>query len=108
MMLTAKSPNYSNLATTCDSQCSEPERAARRVGVLRDGRAEDQADDGRELHHDVERRARSVLQGIAHGVASHGVLVSLGALPELGTKTSGRDVLLGVVPGAAGVAHGDG
>mmetsp|Transcript_8153 Transcript_8153/g.17838 ORF Transcript_8153/g.17838 Transcript_8153/m.17838 type:complete len:783 (-) Transcript_8153:38-2386(-) len=87
---------------------SHPERPALLVREVRDGTSEDEGDDGRELHDNVERRARGVLERVADGVAGHGVLVGLGALHELLAEAAGGDVLLGVVPGAAGVAHGDG
>merc|ERR1719158_902421 len=86
----------------------QPDGAALLVRVARNGAAKDEADDGCELHHDVQRRARGVLQGVANGVARDGVLVRLGALHVLLPQAAGGDVLLGVVPGTAGVAHGDG
>mmetsp|Transcript_29715 Transcript_29715/g.88231 ORF Transcript_29715/g.88231 Transcript_29715/m.88231 type:complete len:347 (-) Transcript_29715:1346-2386(-) len=87
---------------------SHPERPALLVREVRDGTSEDEGDDGRELHDNVERRARGVLERVADGVAGHGVLVGLGALHELLAEAAGRDVLLRVVPRAARVAHGDG
>ena len=45
------------------------------------------------------------LNGIADGVADDGRLVGVGALAAVGPAF---DVLLGVVPGAAGVGHEDG
>mmetsp|Transcript_125122 Transcript_125122/g.361992 ORF Transcript_125122/g.361992 Transcript_125122/m.361992 type:complete len:498 (+) Transcript_125122:112-1605(+) len=93
---------------TSDDRSMQPERAAVRGREVVDGAAEDEADDGRELHHDVERGARGVLQRVADGVARHRVLVRLGALHELLAEAARGDVLLGVVPRAAGIAHRDG
>mmetsp|Transcript_19692 Transcript_19692/g.40351 ORF Transcript_19692/g.40351 Transcript_19692/m.40351 type:complete len:214 (+) Transcript_19692:150-791(+) len=86
----------------------DPERTTLGVGVLGDSATENQAEDGCELHHDVQCRARGVLEWVSHRVASHGILVRLRALPELRPQAAGRDVLLGVVPSSAGVAHGNG
>ena len=59
--------------------------------------------DGRnELDEDVERRAGSVLEGVADSVADDSGLVALGALAAV---VASLDVLLGIVPGAAGVGH---
>merc|ERR1719208_31322 len=48
----------------------EPVRAAVRIGPVIDGTSEDEAEDSGQLHNDVERRARCVLQGVAHGLRS--------------------------------------
>jgi hypothetical protein len=45
------------------------------------------------------------LEGITDGVADHGGLVDLGALAAQRGVHVALDVLLAVVPGAAGVAH---
>mmetsp|Transcript_89647 Transcript_89647/g.237142 ORF Transcript_89647/g.237142 Transcript_89647/m.237142 type:complete len:348 (-) Transcript_89647:1319-2362(-) len=91
----------------------EPDGATVLVGVRVDGASEDEAEDGRQLHDDVERGAGRVLQGVTHRVSGHGVLVRVGALGVdlaglLVLQQASRDVLLRVVPGATGVAHGDG
>ena len=56
------------------------------------------------LMQDVHRGARGVLERVAHGVADDRGLVLLG---PLATVVAGLDVLLGVVPRAAGVRHED-
>ncbi len=48
--------------------------------------------------------AGGVLEGVAHGVAHHGGLVAVGALAAVVARL---DVLLGIVPRAAGVGHKD-
>ena len=73
--------------------------------VFGEGGGEDQADDGHDLEQDVHGRAGGVLERVADGVADDGGLVGLGALAAVG---AGFDVLLGVVPRAAGVGHEDG
>merc|ERR1712190_681047 len=88
--------------------CSlKPKWAAIRGRVVVDGRAEDQTDDGGELHDDVQCRPRRVLQRITNSVASHGVLVRLGTLSDVRSKASVRDIFLGVIPSTARVAHRD-
>merc|ERR1719231_1668426 len=42
--------------------------------------AEDQREDGHELHHNVKSRAGGVLQGITHSVANHSRLVKVSLL----------------------------
>merc|ERR1719498_2044527 len=51
--------------------------------------------------------ARCILEWVSDGIASDGVLVGLGTLHELWAKTTCANVLLGVVPGTATVAHRD-
>mmetsp|Transcript_9184 Transcript_9184/g.37542 ORF Transcript_9184/g.37542 Transcript_9184/m.37542 type:complete len:343 (+) Transcript_9184:60-1088(+) len=71
----------------------------------------DEGDDRHELHEDVERGAGGVLEGVADGVTDDGSLVELGALAlDHAVYDDGTllDVLLGVVPRAAGVGRGDG
>merc|ERR1711992_187915 len=87
---------------------SSPKWAALRVGILRNGASKDQADNGRQLHDDVQRWTRSVLQWIAYSITSDGILVSFGSFRELLTQATRRNVLLGIVPGSASVAHGNG
>mmetsp|Transcript_88980 Transcript_88980/g.154311 ORF Transcript_88980/g.154311 Transcript_88980/m.154311 type:complete len:488 (+) Transcript_88980:469-1932(+) len=67
-----------------------------------DGRNRE-GDDGHQLDQDVERRAGGVLEGVADGVARDGRLVHVRALPA--ERLLNLDVLLGVVPGPAGVGH---
>ena len=60
---------------------------------------------GNQAHHGnlgVDGGAGGVLEGVAHGVANDGRLVGVAALAALG---AGLNVLLGVVPQAAGVGH---
>ena len=71
-------------------------------------RTEDQRHNGGKLDQDVEGGAGGILEGITDGVTSDGVLVGGGALAELGAEAAGLDVLLGVVPCATSVGHGDG
>mmetsp|Transcript_9173 Transcript_9173/g.22841 ORF Transcript_9173/g.22841 Transcript_9173/m.22841 type:complete len:837 (+) Transcript_9173:48-2558(+) len=116
----------------CQSHCREVKSCHERSGGRRlgrhagtsDGNVEDatafvdrlkvvgeyEGEDGHELHENVERRARGVLEGVAHGVAHDGGLVVLGALAlkvRVG-RVPPLDVLLGVVPRTASVGHGDG
>merc|ERR1719272_722505 len=87
--------------------CLQPKWASGLVGVLGNGRAEDQTDDGSELHHDVQCWPRSVLQRVTDGVSGHGVLVGGRALAVVRAKATSLDVLLRVIPGTSCVAHGD-
>ena len=57
----------------------------------------DQGHDGLELHHDVQCRARGVLEGISHGVALHGSVMGLSSL--------GRRLLLLLSLGVLSVAQ---
>ena len=60
---------------------------------------------GNQAHHGnlgVDGGAGGVLEGVAHGVANDGRLVGVAALAALG---AGLNVLLGVVPQAAGIGH---
>ena len=57
---------------------------------------------GAQLDQDVEGGTGGILEGVAHSVADDGGLVAVGALAAMGAAL---DVLLGVVPGAAGVGH---
>lgn len=68
-------------------------------------RGERQRDDGHEVDEDVHGRAGGILERIAHGIAHDSRLVGLGALAAMMTLL---DVLLRVVPRAAGVGHEDG
>merc|ERR1711966_40325 len=58
--------------------------------------SEDDRDDRHELHHNVERRARGVLEGVAHRVADDGGSVHIGLLAGIDAKTAvgGGDALL--------------
>ncbi len=73
-------------------------------------RRDGQAHQAGEFDENVHRRAGSVLERVAHGVAGNGGLVRVGAFVEHGSV----DVhaffkrLLGVIPGAAGVGLEDG
>ena len=65
---------------------------------------EHQRNDRHDLEENVHRRAGGVLEGITHGVADDRSLVRVGTLAAV---VAGLDVLLGVVPGTAGVRHED-
>mmetsp|Transcript_31071 Transcript_31071/g.84254 ORF Transcript_31071/g.84254 Transcript_31071/m.84254 type:complete len:408 (+) Transcript_31071:115-1338(+) len=85
---------------------------------------EDQGHDGLQLHDDVQGRTRGVLEGVTDGVTLHRRVVRLPSLggrfdlllgrgllhvPQLRVvREAVLDVLLAVVPGAAGVGHGHG
>mmetsp|Transcript_42066 Transcript_42066/g.91392 ORF Transcript_42066/g.91392 Transcript_42066/m.91392 type:complete len:431 (-) Transcript_42066:639-1931(-) len=87
-----------------------PRGAAIEDGVLLEETVlgEDERHDGHELDEDVEGGSRSILERIANGVADHGGLVAFRTLGAVRTKPLLLDPLLGVVPCAAGVGHGDG
>mmetsp|Transcript_19170 Transcript_19170/g.49507 ORF Transcript_19170/g.49507 Transcript_19170/m.49507 type:complete len:265 (-) Transcript_19170:176-970(-) len=77
--------------------------------------SKDQRDDGHELHHDVDRWARRVLERVAHRVAAHRRLMQVRALAlrdglavDHDGDTPLLDVLLGVVPRATRVGLRDG
>ena len=74
-------------------------------GVIHDQAREHDGHHAQQLNEDVDGRARGILERVAHGVAHHAGLVALAALAA---EVAGLDVLLGVVPGAAGVGHVDG
>merc|ERR1739848_724100 len=84
---------------------AEPDWATLCVGILRNGGAKDQADDGSELHHNVQCWPRSILQRVTNSVSGHSVLVRCRALAVIGANATSLDVLLRVVPGATCVAH---
>jgi len=86
----------------------DPQRATILVGTILDDGTEDQRHDGGELDQNIEGRSGCVLEGVTDGVTRDRVLVGGGAFAELGSKAAGLDVLLGVVPGATSVGHGDG
>mmetsp|Transcript_13405 Transcript_13405/g.31649 ORF Transcript_13405/g.31649 Transcript_13405/m.31649 type:complete len:382 (-) Transcript_13405:1438-2583(-) len=76
---------------------------------------EDERDDGHQLHHDVDRRARGVLERITNRVAADRSLVQLGPLAlrdryaiDQDGDAALLDVLLGVVPRTARVRLRDG
>ena len=58
-----------------------------------------------ELDEDVERRTGCVLEGVAYGIAYDGSLMGIRALAA---EITFLDILLGIVPGTAGVGHEDG
>ncbi|CAN4006287.1 hypothetical protein BFDFBN_BFDFBN_06805, partial [Dysosmobacter welbionis] len=69
--------------------------------------AQDQAGEhdghrGAQLDEDIQGRAGGVLEGVAHRIAHDGGLVALGALAAV---VAALNILLGVVPGTAGVGH---
>jgi hypothetical protein len=74
-------------------------------------RHDQQRHDVDDLDQRVDGRAGGVLVGVAHGVAGHGGLVGFAALLVGHAVLVNKvvfDQLLGVVPGAAAGAHGDG
>ena len=70
------------------------------AAVLYEKRYEDERQNSRQLDQDIQRRAGRVLQRIAYRIANHRRFVNIGALA---TEIASFDVLLRVVPGAAGV-----
>src|SRR5215831_16652566 len=62
-------------------------------------------DDVYHLDHGVDRRAGSVLEGVAHRVTGDGGLVRLGALAA---QVALFDELLGIVPGCPAAGHEQG
>ena len=72
------------------------------VAQVDDGRQHQQRHQVHHLDQRVEGRAGGVLERVADGVADDGGLVGLGALAA---HVAVLDVLLGVVPGAAGVGQ---
>mmetsp|Transcript_23122 Transcript_23122/g.71494 ORF Transcript_23122/g.71494 Transcript_23122/m.71494 type:complete len:698 (+) Transcript_23122:341-2434(+) len=90
---------------SCAEQLEE-ERAL----LMEEGRQHNRLDRA-QLEQDVDRRARSVLERVAHGVADDGRLVRIRALAanEACVLRGARlKVLLGVVPRATGVGSADG
>mmetsp|Transcript_34480 Transcript_34480/g.78648 ORF Transcript_34480/g.78648 Transcript_34480/m.78648 type:complete len:204 (+) Transcript_34480:190-801(+) len=73
--------------------------------ILVEERSEHQGDDGHQLHQNVDTGARGVLHGVTDRVTDNGSVVGIAALAAV---VALLDVLLGVVPGSAGVGHGDG
>ena len=69
---------------------------------VRDDRGEDDGYGRAELNEYVQARAGGVLEGVADGVAYDAGLVALAALAAV---VAGLYLLLGVIPGAAGVGH---
>merc|ERR1712187_1071176 len=72
----------------------QPKRAAVGIGMSRNGAAEHKTQNRRQLHHDVKRWPRGILQWVAHGVASDRILVGFRALQEILAETTSRDVFL--------------
>merc|ERR1719221_709433 len=71
---------------------------------------ENKRDDGLKLHHNIERRARGVLERVAHGVTSHCRIVG-GHVLTLQSWVRGiahADVLLAIVPSPPRIRHRDG
>ena len=62
-------------------------------------------DHAHELDEDIERRTGSVLEGVSYSISYHCGLVGLGAFAA---QVALLNVLLGIVPGTAGVGHEDG
>ena len=69
-----------------------------------DQRRKDDGDHREQLDQDVDRGAGGVLEGIADGVADNSRLMLIGALAAVVARL---DILLGVIPRAAGVRHKD-
>ena len=57
---------------------------------------------GAELDQNVQRRAGGILERVADGIADNGSLVLLAAFAAV---VAALNVLLGIVPGTAGVGH---
>jgi hypothetical protein len=74
---------------------------------LREAGRHDERDDAGELDEDVERRSAGVLKRVADGVAGDDGGVERRALAAEARRAA-LDVLLRVVPRAAGVGHHDG
>ena len=68
----------------------------------KDQAGEHDGDRGAQLDQNVQGRAGSILERVADGVADNGSLVLLAALAAV---VAALDILLRVVPGAAGVGH---
>ncbi len=77
----------------------DPEPQQLVVGEGDNGRGDQHRDQVHHLDQRVQGRAGGVLERVADGVADHGRLVGLGVLAAV---VAVLDVLLGVVPGAAG------
>ena len=89
----------------------EPQLRRNDRGELDDHAGEDHADHRHQLDEDVQAGAGGVLERIADRVADDRGLVHrvLGAVGQLLAAVGALlDVLLGVVPGAAGVVERDG
>ena len=71
---------------------------------LNDQRREYNGYHRQQLDQDVDGRTRGILEGIAYGVADNSRLVLIGALAAVVARF---DVLLSVIPRAAGVRHKD-
>ena len=81
-----------------------------RVLLLNDGEVDHQRGkyDGnhrQQLDEDVDSGAGGILEGIAYGIADDSSLVGVAALAAV---YAAFDVLLGVIPGTAGIGHEDG
>ena len=57
-----------------------------------------------QLDEDVDSGAGSILEGIAYGIANDSSLVGIAALAAV---YAALNVLLGVIPGTAGIGHED-
>ena len=86
-----------------DSQAAEA--SVPEVPVAAEDGGEGEGKDGHELDEDVEGGARGVLAGVADGVTNNSSLVGFALLAAEDALV--LNVLLGVVPGAAGVGHHD-
>jgi len=67
-----------------------------------DEAGENDGNSGAELDENVEGGTGSILEGIAYGIANNSCLVAIGALAAV---VASFDVLLSVIPCAAGVGH---
>ena len=81
------------------------DKEAEEVVLVEDGNG-NQGDGGHDLDEDVQAGADGILQRIADGVANNGGIVCGRAL-AVACDGTGLDVLLGIVPSAAGVTGED-
>ena len=65
-----------------------------------DKRCEHQTQDRHQLHQDIQRRARRILEWIADRITNDSSLVGVAAFAAM---SAAFDVFLGVVPTAAGI-----
>ena len=70
--------------------------------ILHDDGRDDQGHQVHDLDHRVQRRAGRIFQRVADGIADNGRLVIFAVLAAV---VAVFDILLGVVPGPAGVGH---
>src|SRR5690606_28137083 len=107
---TGNSPHMKRMHLAVCARCAvrgslQAEQRSDLRAVADDDAGEDDRHNADELDENIQRRAGRVLEGIARLVADDGSLVML---RTLAAQFTGFDILLGVVPRAAGVGHEDG